>query len=142
MLVYIWSRRNPLIRMNFFGILNFYVSWIKNKWFHAMFCFIFQLQAPYLPWVLLGFSLLLGNAVYVDLMGIAVGHIYYFLEDVFPHQRGGFKLLKTPSLLLVISIPYTFIFKLCLLQEKFIGWNSRQWLCTSTRRTSRWFRLG
>ncbi|KAK9721418.1 Der1-like family [Popillia japonica] len=79
MLVYIWSRRNPLIRMNFFGILNFY--------------------APYLPWVLLGFSLLLGNAVYVDLMGIAVGHIYYFLEDVFPHQRGGFKLLKTPSLL-------------------------------------------
>ncbi|KAK9721417.1 Der1-like family [Popillia japonica] len=79
MLVYIWSRRNPLIRMNFFGILNFY--WV------------------YLPWVLLGFSLLLGNAVYVDLMGIAVGHIYYFLEDVFPHQRGGFKLLKTPSLL-------------------------------------------
>ncbi|KAJ8929183.1 hypothetical protein NQ314_018154 [Rhamnusium bicolor] len=32
-------------------------------------------------------------------MGIAVGHIYYFLEDVFPNQRGGFKILKTPSLL-------------------------------------------
>jgi hypothetical protein len=35
--------------MNFFGLLNF--------------------QAPYLPWVLLGFSLMLGNAVVVDLMG-------------------------------------------------------------------------
>lgn len=67
--------------MNFFGLLNF--------------------QAPYLPWVLLGFSLLLGNAVYVDLMGIAVGHIYYFMEDVFPNQRGGFKILKTPSFMLV-----------------------------------------
>ena len=45
MLVYVWSRRNPFVRMNFFGLLNF--------------------QAPYLPWVLLAFSLLLGNSVLV-----------------------------------------------------------------------------
>ncbi|XP_058797229.1 derlin-2 isoform X2 [Phymastichus coffea] len=82
MLVYIWSRRNPLIRMNFFGLLNF--------------------QAPYLPWVLLGFSVLLGNAVWVDLIGMAVGHIYYFAEDIFPRQRGGFKILKTPTILKMI----------------------------------------
>ena len=31
--------------------------------------------------------------------GIAVGHIYYFLEDVFPQQRGGFRILKTPRFL-------------------------------------------
>lgn len=79
MLVYVWSRRNPLIRMNFFGLLNF--------------------RAPYLPWVLLGFSVLLGNAVYVDLMGMAVGHTYFFIEDVFPNQRGGVKLLRTPGFL-------------------------------------------
>lgn len=65
------------MRMNFFGLLNF--------------------QAPYLPWVLLGFSLLLGNAVLVDLMGIAVGHVYYFLEDVFPNQPSGFRILQTPG---------------------------------------------
>ncbi len=70
-----------LFRMNFFGLLNF--------------------QAPYLPWVLFAFSLLLGNSVIVDLMGIVVGHIYYFLEDVFPHQHGGFRLLKTPRFLYV-----------------------------------------
>jgi Derlin-2/3 len=98
MLVYVWSRRNPyvrfvykkneeefslelfyLFRMNFFGLLNF--------------------QAPYLPWVLFAFSLLLGNSVVVDLMGIIVGHIYYFLEDIFPRQQGGFRLLKTPRFL-------------------------------------------
>lgn len=77
MLVYVWSRRNPFVRMNFFGLLNF--------------------QAPYLPWVLLAFSLLLGNSVLVDLMGIAVGHVYYFLEDVFPRQPGGFRVLLTPA---------------------------------------------
>ncbi|KAM9544550.1 derlin-3 [Salvelinus alpinus] len=79
MLVYVWSRRNPYIRMNFFGLLNF--------------------QAPFLPWVLMGFSLLLGNSIVVDLLGIGVGHIYYFLEDVFPNQPGGRKLLMTPELL-------------------------------------------
>lgn len=79
MLVYVWSRRNPFVRMNFFGLINF--------------------QAPYLPWVLLGFSVLLGNAIWVDLMGMAVGHMYYFVEDVFPNQRGGFRLLTTPQIL-------------------------------------------
>jgi len=85
MLVYVWSRRNPYIRLNFFGLMNF--------------------QAPFLPWVLLGFSLLLGNSVIIDLMGIAIGHMYFFLEDVFPQQQGGFKVLKTPSFLKYILDP-------------------------------------
>ena len=68
--------------MNFFGLLTF--------------------QAPYLPYVLLGFSLLLGNAVSVDLLGMAVGHTYFYLEDIFPNQPGGFKILKTPQILKVL----------------------------------------
>lgn len=79
MLVYVWSRRNPFLRMNMFGVLNF--------------------PAPYMPWVLLGFSVILGNTISIDLMGMAVGHIYYFLEDVFPLQRGGMKVIKTPLFL-------------------------------------------
>ncbi|EDO47541.1 predicted protein [Nematostella vectensis] len=79
MLVYIWSRRNPYVRMNFFGLLTF--------------------KAPFLPWVLFGFSLMLGNSVMVDLIGIAVGHVYFFLEDIFPEQPGGFRILKTPGFL-------------------------------------------
>ena len=67
------------MRMNFFGILNF--------------------NAPYLPWVLLGFSVLIGNTILVDLIGILVGHVYYFLEDVFPNQRGGCRIIKTPQFL-------------------------------------------
>ncbi|XP_037014612.1 derlin-3 isoform X4 [Artibeus jamaicensis] len=38
--------------------------------------------------------------------GIAVGHIYYFLEDVFPNQPGGKRLLLTPSFLkLLLDAP-------------------------------------
>ena len=35
-------------------------------------------------WVLLSFSFLLGNNGLVDVVGICVGHLYYFLEDVYP----------------------------------------------------------
>nr|XP_042090813.1 derlin-3 isoform X5 [Ovis aries] len=86
MLVYVWSRRSPGVRVNFFGLLTF--------------------QAPFLPWALMGFSMLLGNSILVDLLGIAVGHVYYFLEDVFPNQPGGKRLLLTPSFLkLLLDAP-------------------------------------
>ncbi|KAF6779254.1 hypothetical protein AHF37_01174 [Paragonimus kellicotti] len=77
MLVYIWSRRNPFIRLNIFGIID--------------------VNAPYLPWVFLAFAFLLGNNMMVDLIGIVVGHLYYFLEDVFPEQTNGFRVIRTPE---------------------------------------------
>lgn len=79
MIVYVWSRRNPFVGMNFFGVFSF--------------------SAPYLPWVLLFFSLLLGQNAMVDIFGIACGHLYFFLEDIFPNQPGGFRVLETPRLL-------------------------------------------
>ncbi|RKP25912.1 Derlin [Syncephalis pseudoplumigaleata] len=76
-LVYVWSRREPWVRLNFLGVLVF--------------------RAPFLPWVLLGFSALLGGGFPVGhLMGIAIGHVYYFLEDVWPNE-GGHRWLATPS---------------------------------------------
>jgi Derlin-2/3 len=80
MIVYVWARRNRHARMNFLGFFNF--------------------TAPYLPWVLLGFSALLGGNGLVDIVGIAIGHLYYFLEDVYPHMiPSRTRLLKTPRLL-------------------------------------------
>ena len=60
---------------------------------------LFTFHAPFLPWVLLGFSVLLGNSASVDLMGIAVGHLYFFLDDVYPHTRvgRGRRPLRTPA---------------------------------------------
>ena len=39
--------------------------------------------------MLLGFSILLGNSPSVDLYGIVAGHVYFFLDDVFPYIRAG-----------------------------------------------------
>ena len=45
--------------------------------------------------------MLLGNSPTIDLIGIAVGHIYYFLEDVLPFIPAGRgkRPLATPTIL-------------------------------------------
>lgn len=78
MMVYVWGRRNPNVQMSFLGLFSF--------------------TAPYLPWVLFGFSMILNSTWIVDLLGIAVGHAYYFLEDVYPRMSGR-RLLKTPGII-------------------------------------------
>lgn len=67
MMVYCWGR-DPLngdMQMNLLGLFPFH--------------------APYLAWVLLIFSMVMGNPIETDLLGIVVGHIYYFFDVVYPH---------------------------------------------------------
>lgn len=51
--VYVWGRRHQYVNLSFLGIFNF--------------------TAPYLPWVLLGFSVILGSSPVVDLLGMVAG---------------------------------------------------------------------
>ena len=81
MMVYVWGRRNAGLHMSFLGLFTF--------------------SAPYLPWVLLAFSSVLGSSPLVDALGIATGHCYFFLADVYP-QLSGRRLLFTPALLRVL----------------------------------------
>ena len=78
MLVYVWGRRNAQVNMSFLGLFNF--------------------SAPYLPWVLLAFSYVLGSSPLVDILGIGAGHTYYYLADVYPRLSGRHP-LATPRLL-------------------------------------------
>jgi Derlin-2/3 len=44
--------------------------------------------------------MLLGGDGTVDFLGIAVGHIYYYLEDVYPKMTTGrIRFLRTPRFL-------------------------------------------
>jgi Derlin-2/3 len=79
MVMYVWARRNPYLRLTVFGIMNF--------------------TAPYWPWVNVLFTLLLGASPKANLLGIVVGHVYYFLEDVYPLMPGGRRYCEAPYLL-------------------------------------------
>ena len=62
--VYVWGRRHPYVHLNFLGLFNF--------------------TAPYLPWVLLAFSVTLRSNAVVDLLGIVAGMSSYPLTK---HQQ-------------------------------------------------------
>ncbi|KAK2739198.1 hypothetical protein FQN57_006641 [Myotisia sp. PD_48] len=76
-LVYIWGRRNPETRLSFLGLLVF--------------------TAPYLPFVLMAFSLVVHGTIPKDeICGVVVGHIWYFFSDVYPSLYGGQRPLDPP----------------------------------------------
>lgn len=55
------------------------------------------MQALYLPWAMLALDVVFGNSPVPGLLGILVGHTYYFLTAVYPRQSGGTELLRTPK---------------------------------------------
>jgi hypothetical protein len=77
-IVYLWSRKNPELEMSFMFGLRF--------------------KAIYLPCVLCGFKMLQGGMPIEELTGIVVGHLWYFITDLYPLQSGRV-LLKTPQFL-------------------------------------------
>jgi Derlin-2/3 len=84
MMVYVYGRRNEGVRLTFL--------------------YLFPFRAPYLPWVLLAFSFLLGSfSPGVDLLGILVGHIYIFFQDVAPNMPNSIlkdrRILDTPAII-------------------------------------------
>jgi len=52
----------------------------------------------YLPWVLLAFNFILSGAMF-SLVGIVVGHLYFFLKFKYPQELGGAAYLETPGIL-------------------------------------------
>jgi len=77
--LYVWSQFNK--------------ETIVNFWFGTRF------KAMYLPWVLLAFNMIISGGGLYELVGILVGHFYYFLMFQYPQEFGGTALLQTPEIL-------------------------------------------
>ncbi|KAG6552758.1 hypothetical protein Mapa_005706 [Marchantia paleacea] len=76
MLVYVWSREFATSNVNIMGLA--------------------QLKGFYLPWALLAVNTMFGAPFIPDLLGIIIGHIYYFLTVLYPRSTGRY-LLLTPQ---------------------------------------------
>ncbi|KAL3860205.1 hypothetical protein ACJMK2_010361 [Sinanodonta woodiana] len=77
--LYIWCQLNKDVVVSF--------------WFGTMF------KAMYLPWVLFAFNMIVGGGGLSELIGIIVGHLYFFLMFKYPQDFGGVRLLNTPQIL-------------------------------------------
>jgi len=75
MILYVWSKNFPTAQVSLYGLL--------------------PVQAFYLPFVYLGLSLVLGGNPIHCVLGILSGHMYYFLNNVYP-ASGGRRFIRTP----------------------------------------------
>jgi Derlin-2/3 len=69
-ILYLWARRFPDELLNIYGLFN--------------------VTSAYLPFVMVGFAYLLNgkDSAKVDLYGLLVGHVLWYLADVFPQITG------------------------------------------------------
>lgn len=77
--LYVWCQFNKDSRISF--------------WFGMVF------KAIYLPWVLVAFNMILRGGGLNELIGILVGHAYFFLAYQNAHDYNGMVLLRTPQFL-------------------------------------------
>lgn len=78
-LVYIWARNNEDQEVSFiFGSFKF--------------------KAFYLPWAYCALALLMGQTPINQLVGIAAGHVYFYLSSIFPDVYG-YRVINTPQIL-------------------------------------------
>jgi len=70
-----------------------------NKEVVVSFWFGTRFKAMYLPWVLFAFNLVVNGRGMLDLVGIVVGHLFFFLMFQYPQEFNGPQVLTTPNFL-------------------------------------------
>ncbi|XP_030759401.1 derlin-1 [Sitophilus oryzae] len=81
-------------------VLSVLYIWCQlNRDVIVTFWFGTRFKAVFLPWVLLGFNLVMSGGGMMELVGILVGHLYFFLAYKYPQELGGPSLLSTPGFL-------------------------------------------
>jgi Derlin-2/3 len=83
-ILYLWSKKYPEAPTNIWG---------------------FSLKGSQLPWAVLLFNLITGASVMPYIIGILVGHIYYFLVTVLPLKNNK-HYLQTPEWLISVVNKY------------------------------------
>mmetsp|Transcript_56605 Transcript_56605/g.132825 ORF Transcript_56605/g.132825 Transcript_56605/m.132825 type:complete len:254 (+) Transcript_56605:65-826(+) len=76
-ITYYWSRREPYADLSMYG---------------------FKVKGYQLPFALLLFHILLGGSIWLELLGLASAHLWYFCKEIVPAEYG-IVLIKTPSFL-------------------------------------------
>lgn len=81
-------------------ILSVLYVWCQfNKDTIVSFWFGTQFKAMYLPWVLVAFNTIIKGFAMNQILGILVGHLYFFLMFKYPQDFGGRQFLQTPAIL-------------------------------------------
>jgi len=96
---------NIMFLMDAMVLSVLYVWCMLNRETIVQFWFGTQFKAMYLPWVLFGFNLIISGGGINEIIGILVGHLYYFMKFQYPEEYGGPALIETPNFMMNLFPP-------------------------------------
>jgi len=102
-LVLAWPNGLPMIGTSLTFAIIFYWSRLEPE--AELSFFSFKIKGYQFPFALIFFQLLMGGNIWGDLLGLASGHIFYFLKEVCKKEYG-MEFLRTPSFLNRFMEPY------------------------------------
>nr|UXY88290.1 protein degradation protein DER1 [Cryptomonas curvata] len=85
MIVYIWGKKNAQQLINLVDILH-----IKGS------------SLPFL--LMISSHFMKQKTLKLDIMGIIAGHLYYYLEEIYPRLSGGHRVISSPKILRTIFL--------------------------------------
>jgi len=88
-----------LLLMDSMVMVVIYIWCQLNQETVVTFWFGTQFKAMYLPWIVTVFEFVMSGSFMPQLIGIFVGHLYFFLKFKYPIDFGGADLLATPQFL-------------------------------------------
>ena len=89
MVVTIWSKKNAQSQINLFNLIT--------------------IKGSHLPLVLLFFNWLMRQkTIKLDIMGMIAGHIYFYLEEIYPRMNGGQKVFPSENHLKKL-VPFNYL---------------------------------
>ncbi|KAG8532085.1 uncharacterized protein KY384_003722 [Bacidia gigantensis] len=90
---------NRMLTFDLALILGFAYTFAQDNKFKKVSFFVIKFQAIWLPWAILGLTLVLGgpNAAMRQVTGLVAAHLYDFLTRIWPVYGGGKNYVVTPT---------------------------------------------
>ncbi|SOV23053.1 DER1-like protein,putative [Plasmodium sp. DRC-Itaito] len=95
-ILFYWPRGYPFLGNSLLFAIIYYWS-RREAWSHVSIYF-FTVKGYQLPFALIFLHLIMGQSLWVDIMGLLSGHVYYFFREILPREGGPNLLDKTPKI--------------------------------------------
>lgn len=94
-LIFFWPRGYPFLSNSLLFSMIYY--WSRRESWTQVSIYFFTVKGYQLPFALIFLHLIMGQSLWVDLMGLLSGHLYFFFREILPREGGPDLLQKTPQ---------------------------------------------
>lgn len=94
-LLFFWPTGYPFLSNSLLFSMIYY--WSRKESWTQVSIYFFTVKGYQLPFALIFLHLIMGQSLWVDLMGLLSGHVYFFFREILPGEGGPNFLQTTPK---------------------------------------------